>query len=250
MLLFSLIFLQILFLIGLILVFRRILSRNVVQATMHLDELNEDYSKKEQEAGRRLEEAKKTSEELVAKAREEADKKREQIINEADAEKEKILREARSQGEEIMKQADRSRQRLISELEERISKGAIDKACELIQDTLPEQFKRDVHSQWTEDLIKGGLDQLRHLQIPEDINEAKITSAFPLNDAQRKNLSKQLNQLLGKDIKLKEEGDPKLVAGVVVTMGNLVLDGSLKNRIQEQAGRGTGSGERRNENGE
>lgn len=120
-------------------------------------------------------------------------------------------------------------------MEERIAKGAVEKACELIQNTLPEKFKQDVHSQWTEELIADSLDELRHLHIPEDANEAMITSAFPLNNEQRKNLSKKLKQLLNRDVEIKEKTDPKVIAGIVVSIGDLVLDGSLRNKIKEQA---------------
>jgi len=243
MLIVSLIVLQVLFFMGLILVFRRILNKNVVQATKHIDELNEDYVKKESEAEKRLAEAKQKADELVAKGREEAEKYREKVMKEADAEKDKVLKEARSQSEEMIKQADRSRQQLISELEEKIDKAAADRACVLIQKTLPDRFKMDAHSQWTEELIEGStFERLKHLQIPADLKEAKITSAFPLNDAQRRNLSKKLKQLLGRDIKVQEKTDPNIVAGIIVAVGSLVLDGSLKNKIQEQAQRDVTNG--------
>ncbi len=46
MLIVSLIVLQVLIFGGLILVLRKILTQNVVLATKHLDELNQDYTKK------------------------------------------------------------------------------------------------------------------------------------------------------------------------------------------------------------
>jgi ATP synthase F1 delta subunit len=156
-------------------------------------------------------------------------------MKEAETEKDRLLKQARSQSEEIIQQADRSRQLLITELEERIAKGAVEKACELIQTTLPEQFKRDVHSQWIEKLISESFEQLKHLQVPKEIREVKVTSAFSLTEEQRKNLSKKLKQLLGREIVLNVETDSKIVVGLIITIGSLVLDGSLKNKIQKHA---------------
>lgn len=221
--------------IGLIFMFRKILTQNVASATKHLDELNQDYTNKEKEINRQLEEVKQKSDQIIKQAQDEAEKLRVQTIKEAQAEQDKIISQARTQSEEIIQQADKSRQTLIAELEERIAKQAITKACELIQNTLPEQFKKEVHTHWVEELIKDGFSQLERLHIPQDVQEIKITSAFALTDGQRQILIKKLKSILDIDIKLKEEVDPKVVAGLIITMGSLVLDGSLKNKIQEQA---------------
>jgi F0F1-type ATP synthase delta subunit len=234
MLIVLVILLQVIIFIGLIAVFRRVLNQNVVSATQHLEELNEEYDKKELEVSKRLEEAKLKYEEVMAKAQEEAEREKTKIIKEAESEKDKVLTAARSGSEEIMQQADKSRQLLLAELEQRIAKEAINKACELIQNTLPQNFKRGIHSQWVKELTEGGFSQLTQLRIPEGIKEVKITSAFSLKEEERKELSKKLKKLLSRDVVLKEEIDPKVVAGLIVNVGSLVLDGSLKNKIQEQ----------------
>lgn len=234
MLIFSIVVFQIFIFIGLIYFLQRILGRNVVSATRHLEEMNQDYDKREREVNRRLQEIKQKSEKMLSDARNEAEKQRAQILKESEKEKDNILKEARSKSEDIIKQADRSRQALLSELESRISKEAINKACELIENTLPDDFKQDVHSHWIEDLISTGFEKMNNLTILEGIKEAKVVSAFPLTASQRKDLSKKIKVLLGRDIVLNEEVDSKIVVGIVVTIGNLVLDGSLRNKIQSQ----------------
>ncbi|MBN1872371.1 MAG: F0F1 ATP synthase subunit delta [Candidatus Omnitrophica bacterium] len=235
MLIISLVLLQLIIFVALIIMFRKILNKNVVLATRHLEELNTEYSKKDMEVSKRLNEARQKYEEMVAKAQNEAEEEKSKILKEAEAEREKIIKDARSQGEAIIQQADKSRQLLISEIEERIDNEAIHKACELVQLTLPEKFKKAVHLQWTDELVEESLSQAEQLQIPEDINEVKVTSAFPLSELQRKNLQKKVKQFLKRDVELKEESDPRLVAGIVLAVGSLVLDGSLKNKIEERA---------------
>lgn len=211
------------------------LTQNVVSATKHLDELNQDYTKKEEEATRQLEEAKQKAQEIVSKATEEAENLKGRIIKESNNEGDNIVKEARVKSDEIVQQADRARQRLLSEVDNRVASEAINRACELIQHALPEQFKRDAHLQWVEELIASGFTKLERLRIPADIREIKIVSAFKLNEVQHKALSKKLKETLGREIALKEENDPKIVAGIIISIGSLVLDGSLKNKIQEQA---------------
>lgn len=234
MLVISLIILQIVIFAGLIFMFRRIMTKNVVSATRHIEELNQDYAKKEQEINHQLEETKFKSESILKTAQEEAEKLKTQTIKEAENERDKIIGQARLQSTEIIQQADKSRQSLLSEIEERIGKEAVNKACQLLQVALPEEFKQNVHMHWVEDLIEGGFSQLESLRIPKDLQEARIICAFPLNIEQRKNLFKKLKHVLGPEVTLKEEVDPKVVAGLIISMGSLVLDGSLRNKIKEK----------------
>jgi len=244
MLMVSLILLQLLIFVGLIFILRRVLTQNVVLATKHLDELNQDYTKKEEEAARQLEEATQKARGIIAKAAEEAETLKGRIIKESNDEGEGIVKEARAKSDEIIQQADKERLRLLSEVEERVADEAINRACELIQRTLPEQFKQDAHSQWVEELIADGFTKLESLRIPPDIREIKIISAFKLNESQHKSISKKLKDALGHEVALVEEVDPKIVAGFVINIGSLVLDGSLKNKIQEQAQNTKHSGNR------
>jgi F-type H+-transporting ATPase subunit b len=235
MLIVLLILIQIIIFVVLILMFRRIMTKNVVQATTHLEEMSQEYTEKEKEISKRLQEAKQKAQETVLRAQSEAEKRKAQIIKDAEEERDSILKQARSQSEEVIQHADKSRQLLLAEIDERIAKAAILKACELIESSLSDEFKKEVHKRWVEDLVDSGFKGIGNLKIPENIKEAKVVSAFSLTDEQRKTISKKLKETLDRDVKLKEENDPKIVAGLIIKVGSLVLDGSLKNKIQEKA---------------
>ena len=230
-----LILIQIVIFVVLILMFRKIMTQNVVQATTHLDEMSQEYAEKEKEISKRLQEAKQQAQETVLRAHSEAEKRKAQLIKDAEEERDSILKQARTQSEEVIQHADKSRQLLLAEIDQRIAKAAIVKACELIESSLSDEFKKEVHKRWVEDLINGGFKGIGNLKIPENIKEAKVISAFPLTDEQRKAISKKLKDTLKRDIRLKEDNDPKIVSGLIITVGSLVLDGSLKNKIQEKA---------------
>lgn len=229
------IFIQLIIFIALILMFRKIMTKNVVEATTHLDQMSREYAEKERQINKTLQEAKEKAQDTVLRAQDEAEKRKAQIIKDAEEERDTMLKTARSQSEEVIAHADKSRQLLLEEIEERIAKAAIVKACELIESSLSEEFKKEVHKRWVQDLIDSGFKGTGNLKIPQDIKEAKIISAFPLTDEQRKHIAKKLKDALDREIKLKEESDPKIVAGLIISVGSLVLDGSLKNKIQEKA---------------
>jgi F-type H+-transporting ATPase subunit b len=231
----SLIVLQLIIFGGLIIVFRKIMTQNVVSATKHLDELKHDYDEKEKQVDNKTQEMERKAEDIMIQAQNESAKIKLEIQSSAEEEKNKIIAAARTQADEIIRQAEKSRQQLILEIEQRIQKEAVNKAGELIQDTLSEPFKKMAHLSWVDDLIENGFSQLQSLRIEEDLKEIKLVSAFPLSDEQRKRIAKKIKEALGRELTISEEVDPKVIAGVAINIGSLVLDGTLRNKVKEQA---------------
>ena len=71
-----------------------------------------------------------------------------------------------------------------------------------------------------------------YLNKQENIVEVSVISAKPLNDQTKQEVINQLKSSLNKKIELKEEQDPDLVGGVVLKYGDVVVDGSVKRRIE------------------
>ena len=63
--------------------------------------------------------------------------------------------------------------------------------------------------------------------------EATVTSAYPLNDAQKAKLSEALSRRLERQVRLVTEVDPELIGGAVIRAGDLVIDGSLRGRADK-----------------
>ena len=235
MLIVALVVFLLLFFTGLMVMLRRIMTRNVALATQHLDELNQDYAKKEEELDKQLAQAKSQSQEIVAKAQEEAVRVKEQALAEAQEQSRQILEGARQQSAEMIEQADKSRQALLGEMQDRISKEAVRKAAELISYALPEKFRQDVHSHWVEELIGAGFHHLERLHLPQELSEVVVSTAFALTDGQRSAIAKQMKDAFGRNFTITEVIKPEICAGIVISIGSIVLDGSLTNKIQEIA---------------
>jgi F-type H+-transporting ATPase subunit b len=235
MLIFALIVFQLIIFFLLIFILRKIILQNVTSATRHLEELNKDYQEKQRQIEERLKETEQKAQQIINQAKEEAEKLKAQIIQETEQQRDQMINEARQQSKEIIEQAERSRHALISEIEQRIEREAIDKAADLIKDVLPPDFKLSVHNLWIEELMDEGFSGIDRLNIPEDINEVEVISAFALSDTQKKDISKKLKEILKRDIQIKEKIDPEVVAGIIINLGSLVLDGSLKFKIKDTA---------------
>ncbi|SFB23844.1 F0F1 ATP synthase subunit delta [Clostridium frigidicarnis] len=63
--------------------------------------------------------------------------------------------------------------------------------------------------------------------------EAIVKSVIPLDNTQRKLLKQRLNTMYNKDIILKEEIDEVILGGLYVRVGNDVIDGTIKSKLDE-----------------
>lgn len=60
-----------------------------------------------------------------------------------------------------------------------------------------------------------------------------VVSAKPLTSTIRKDLEKNLKSFSGRKVQLTEEVEPELLAGMVVTVGDRVIDTSFRNQLRE-----------------
>ena len=235
MLIVSLILLQVFIFTGLVFFLRRILNRNVTSATTHLNQLATEYTKKEDQIKEQLEETDRQCKESILSARRDAQQQRKGILAQTQEERDKILNDAQQKGEEIVKQADRTRQALMAEINQKIEEEGLRRAAELVQQALPEHIREEIHHRWLEELTSSSFEQLDRLHVPEGVLETKVVSAFALTSKQREDLKARIKKKLGRQIDLKEEVDASVIAGLIVNIGSLVLDGSLRFKIKQVA---------------
>lgn len=62
---------------------------------------------------------------------------------------------------------------------------------------------------------------------------AKVTSAAPLNDSYVQRLAQALETRFKKKVVVERDVDPNLIAGVVTRVGDTIIDGSVKSRLDE-----------------
>ena len=62
--------------------------------------------------------------------------------------------------------------------------------------------------------------------------DADITSATELNDAQQADLAASLEKRLARKVKLNVTIDKSLIAGVIVRVGDLLIDGSVRGKLE------------------
>lgn len=67
----------------------------------------------------------------------------------------------------------------------------------------------------------------------KDATVAEVRSAVALTDEQRQRLSAALANATGRNINLKVVVDPSVIGGLVATVGDTVIDGTLRTRLDQ-----------------
>jgi F-type H+-transporting ATPase subunit delta len=62
---------------------------------------------------------------------------------------------------------------------------------------------------------------------------AEVRSAIPLDDTQQERLAEALSSATGKQVELKVVVDPAVLGGLVATVGDTVIDGTVRHRLDQ-----------------
>lgn len=65
--------------------------------------------------------------------------------------------------------------------------------------------------------------------------DVEVVSAAALSDEHRVQLTQSLRERLGREVRLHEKVDESLIGGAIVRAGDLVIDGSLRGRLDQLA---------------
>lgn len=66
----------------------------------------------------------------------------------------------------------------------------------------------------------------------ENTVDVTVTSATALDEAQKSEITRALKTRLGREVRLETELDENLIGGAVIRAGDVVIDGSLRSRLQ------------------
>ena len=78
------------------------------------------------------------------------------------------------------------------------------------------------------------VDRFLELSAAERQHEvAEVRSAVPLDDRLRERLARALSDAMGKQVEVKVVVDPGVLGGVVARVGDTVIDGTIRHRLDE-----------------
>jgi F-type H+-transporting ATPase subunit delta len=72
----------------------------------------------------------------------------------------------------------------------------------------------------------------RLLDAHHGIEHAEVITALPIDDEDKQRLSRQLGEIMGRKIVVDAQVDPSIVGGLVARIGDTLIDGSIRNRLE------------------
>jgi ATP synthase F1 delta subunit len=79
--------------------------------------------------------------------------------------------------------------------------------------------------------IRREFDEL--WQQENQLLPVQVTSAVPLDDAIVEEIGSTIGEQTGKQVELSSHVDPDILGGIVVRVGNSILDASIRNRLEQ-----------------
>lgn len=234
--------------LGLMVIFHQFTVREMSRNTAHLQALSQEYIKKQEELRSRIAEGDKHYREQLEITKAELDRMKTQAMAETEAMRQQILNQARQESEQLIQKSLESKEALKRELELSMQQRVLESAQDLARQSLSEELKQAIQALWLDELINQGLSEVPAIASKEKVSEAHIACAVALTADQKSRLQKRLEKLTGKPMTIQESVDPQLLAGLMITLGHTVLDGSLRSRL-ERAARQSNNGKHEQSNG-
>jgi F-type H+-transporting ATPase subunit b len=188
---------------------------------------------------------------VAAEARANAEKEAEKILADAQAKASEIVREASERAEAVAKdiraaaeaeaakareeavaEAEVERNRILGELRNQVAALAISAAQKLIGEALDERRQRDLIASFFSG-IKAGKVVLLEEESSLKGAAAEVTSALPLTPEEQEVLKKDILAKVGAEATVAFRVDPSILGGLVIRVGDKVLDGSVAGQLEE-----------------
>lgn len=226
----QLLIINVILFLALVFVLRFLFTRNVNVALNRLNALYDENLRREAQLSEELKRAQEEKEAEIRKGKEEAAALIEEAKKEAIKMRLKLEKEAKNNAQKIIADAKSETEKLKEKLKEDLQNQSLEMALNLIEQTFTEKNKEDLQHQFITEIIEE-IAKLSQDKFTVSADKVKVISSYPLEDRQRENLKKILQQRLGFNPVLEETVNKELISGLLLEIGGLVIDGSLRNRL-------------------
>lgn len=176
----------------------------------------------EEEAEKILSKAQQEASEILREANQRAERTAEEI-------REAAAREAQERRETAIIEGEQAKERMLGELRGQVASLAIAAAQKVIGEALDEKRQRILIESFFSGIKQGRVEVL----VGEEISgkSAMVTSAVPLTDAEKVVIREDILDQLGASASISFRVDPNILGGVVIKVGDKVIDGSVSGKL-------------------
>jgi F-type H+-transporting ATPase subunit b len=161
-----------------------------------------------------------------------------QMIREATEKAEAANRDVRQAAEAEMANSRKAglveieteKERALNELRVHVSALAIAAAQRIIGETLDEKRQHALVDEFFSGISAGKVVILEGAEMSG--TEAEVTSALPLTEIEKQKVTSDVMKKLGSSAKVTFKIDPNILGGLILRVGDKVIDGSVVNQVQ------------------
>jgi F-type H+-transporting ATPase subunit b len=181
------------------------------------------------------EKAEEEAEKILAQAQQDANRR----VREATQRAEEAAREVRAQAEaeanetraNAAKEAEMTQREALGELRGQIASLAMAAAQKLIGEALDEKRQRSLIDEFFSGVASGKVVVLEGETISG--GEAQVVSAVPLTDKEQEKVKAEVLERLGGGASVEFKVSPSILGGLIVRVGDRVLDGSVAGKLED-----------------
>ena len=133
--------------------------------------------------------------------------------------------------ENAVAEIEQERNRVLSEVRGQIAALAMAATHKLIGASLDEKRQRDLLEEFFSGVRSGKVVVLEGEEAI-DGQSAEVTSALPLTGSEQDSVKKDILSKLGETASVTFRVDPAILGGLVVKVGDQVVDGSISGQLQ------------------
>ncbi len=179
------------------------------------------------------ENAEQEAAEIIAKAQADAAERMRESTERAVAAEKEIIAEAEKESAKIrqdaVSEANQERERILAEVRGQIAALSMSAAQRLIGEALDEKRQRALIEEFFSGVKSGKVIVLEDFEATGA--SAEITSAVPLTDQEKDTIRKDIISKAGSQT-VSFRVDPAILGGLVVKIGDKVLDGSVSGKME------------------
>lgn len=178
--------------------------------------------------------AEKDAREILAKAQVEAAQKVKEATERAEAAGREVMArveaEATKAREAALAEAALERERILGELRGQVAALSIAAAQKLVGESLDEQRQHALLQEFFSGVKSGRVVVLEGASLSGAT--AEITSALPLTAAEKDSVRQDVLSKIGSQATVTFRVDPTILGGLVIRVGDKVLDGSVSGQLE------------------
>ena len=177
----------------------------------------------EKDAKEILAEAQASAAQKVREATERADTAGRELMSQAEA-------EAAKAREAAMAEAAQERERILGDLRGQVAALAMAAARKIINEEMDEPRQRSIIEEFFSGVKTGKVKALEDVSV--NGSAAEVTSALPLTPEEKETVKQEVLGKLGNQATVAFRVDPSILGGLVVRVGDKVLDSSIASQLE------------------